>query len=461
MLQKAHNYSGHGLMVAGLFWTAACLPVVPAAAQGQARAVSGDTVQLAPGHPSSYVVRKGDTLWDISGRFLVKPWRWPELWKINPQIENPHLIYPGDTVRLIYDEGMPQLTLERGSPDAAIDAAHSAGVATGEQQAQEVPSVAAAPRTAFGRNVKLEPRIREYPRDAISALPLEHIQQFLEFPILVEVKDFELRPYVLDMGSRHSVRAGSLRDRVYVRGDLDPEINSYTVFSLQMEHEDPDKPGVTAVYEAQYVGEVRIIKRGDPAVAVVTKSQREMSKGDRLYPSREINRMDSAQLNIIPHAPVAEVEGRILSIAGGGNLQVTEYQVLLLDVGEKDGVDPGTVLSISTRGWQTEDRIYARQASLRGEKEGRISFEYEDQSPVDSILANFANDIHGVYKRFKELRLDTVSGVPISGLPQTVEIPGSSVGTIMVFRSFPKYSYALVMGLSAPTFIADRVHSPQ
>lgn len=459
MLQKARNYLGQGLMAAGFL--CASLPVAPAVAQDQARAVTGDTVQLAPGHPDSYVVRKGDTLWDISGRFLVKPWRWPELWKINPQIEDPHLIYPGDTVRLVYDAGKPQLTLERGSPGGDVDAAAPVDTAPAEGmtgEPQEAPSVAAAPRPTFGRDVKLEPRVREYRRDAISALPLEHIQQFLEFPLLAEVKDFELRPYVIDIGSRHSIRAGSLRDRVYVRGDLDPEISSYTVFSLQRQHEDPDKRGVTAVYEAQYVGEVRIIKRGDPAVAVVTKSQREMSKGDRLYPSREINR---AQLSIIPHAPATQVEGRILSIAGGGNLQVTEYQVLLLDVGEDDGVDPGTVLSISTRGWQTEDRIYARQASLRGEKEGRISFEHEDQSPVDSILASFANDVHGLYRRFKELSLDEVSGVPVSGLPQEVDVPGSSVGTVIVFRSFPKFSYALVMALSAPTFIADRVHSPQ
>ena len=80
-----------------------------------AMVVSADVIRLAPGHPDEYIVRKGDTLWDISGRFLEKPWRWPEVWNINPQIENPHLIFPGDTVRLVYDEdGAPRLELERG-----------------------------------------------------------------------------------------------------------------------------------------------------------------------------------------------------------------------------------------------------------------------------------------------------------------------------------------------------------
>ena len=456
MLQKVHSHQGRWPLAAWLLLPALCLPLMPAAAQGQSRAVSGDKVQLAPGHPDSYVVRKGDTLWDISGRFLVKPWRWPELWKINPQIENPDLIYPGDTVRLVYDQGVPQLTLERGSPDAAPADAAAPDVARGDAQ-----PVQRAPRgAANGRTVRLEPRIRVYPREAISALPLEHIQQFLEFPILVGVEDFELRPYVLDAGARNTIRAAALGDRVYVRGKLDPEVNSYTVFSLQAEHEDPEDPGVAAVYEAQYVGEVRIIERGDPAIAIITKSQQEMNRGDRLYPSSEVNQADVTQLNIVPHAPPTEVEGRILSVAGG-NLQVAEFAVLLLDLGMEDGVDPGTVLSISTRGWQTSDELYARQASLRGEKEGRISFTYEDDSPVDGILAAFANDLLGLYRRFKELRLDRVKGIPVSGLPQDVDIPGTPVGTVMVFRSFPKYSYALVMSLQTPTFIADRVHSPR
>ncbi|WP_162949476.1 LysM peptidoglycan-binding domain-containing protein, partial [Pseudomonas aeruginosa] len=77
------------------------------AASGLAQA----QVDLREGHPDRYTVVRGDTLWDISGKFLRQPWKWPELWHANPQIQNPHLIYPGDTLSLVYVDGQPRLVL--------------------------------------------------------------------------------------------------------------------------------------------------------------------------------------------------------------------------------------------------------------------------------------------------------------------------------------------------------------
>ena len=65
-------------------------------------------------HPDRYIVKKGDTLWDIAGMFLNKPWLWPEIWQINPQVANPHLIYPGDELELIYLDGKPRLRMKAG-----------------------------------------------------------------------------------------------------------------------------------------------------------------------------------------------------------------------------------------------------------------------------------------------------------------------------------------------------------
>ncbi len=412
--------------------------------------VAADTVQLAPGHPDHHVVQKGDTLWDISGRFLVKPWRWPELWKFNPQIDNPHLIYPGDTVRLIYEAGQPQLTVERGTGADTPTTASSDPAAA--PRVQQGPS--------GGRELRLQPQLQVHQRSGIPTLPLEHIQQFLQFPMLVEVRDFELRPYILDIGTRTYIRHGAVRDRVYIRGDLDPEINDYTVFTLKAEHEDPERPGVAAVYEVYYTGEVRIIEHGDPTIAIVTRSERELSAGDRLYPSADVNYLDDADQQLIPHAPErADVTGRILSVADG-RLQVSEYQVLLLDIGVEDGVDAGTVLGIRTRGWRTQDSIAARQTALRGARAGRVRFEHEANSAVDRILSSIFTDTRDLFLRIGNLRLDKVVGVPIAGRPETVDIPGSPRGTVMVFRSFPRFSYALVLSLVGPTFIADQVHAP-
>ena len=77
-------------------------------------AFAQDDSVLKDGHPERYVVRKGDTLWDISNTFLNTPWLWPEIWQVNPQIANPHLIFPGDVVSLVYIDGRPRLVVQRG-----------------------------------------------------------------------------------------------------------------------------------------------------------------------------------------------------------------------------------------------------------------------------------------------------------------------------------------------------------
>ena len=88
--------------------------------------IAADVV-LNPDHPDRYVVVKGDTLWDISGRFLRDPWMWPEVWYVNPQVANPHLIYPGDILNLVYVDGKPQIRGNTWPPRRQAVTEHSRG----------------------------------------------------------------------------------------------------------------------------------------------------------------------------------------------------------------------------------------------------------------------------------------------------------------------------------------------
>ncbi len=151
------------------------------AASGLAQA----QVDLREGHPDRYTVVRGDTLWDISGKFLRQPWKWPELWHANPQIQNPHLIYPGDTLSLVYVDGQPRLVLNRGESRGTI---------------------------------KLSPKIRSTPiAEAIPTIPLDKINSFLLANRIVDdEKTFTSAPYIV-AGNAERIVSGT-GDRIYARG---------------------------------------------------------------------------------------------------------------------------------------------------------------------------------------------------------------------------------------------------
>ncbi len=169
-----------------------------AAAQGQ--------VQLRDGFPQQYTVVSGDTLWDISGKYLREPWQWPQLWRANPQIENPNLIYPGDTLTLSYVNGQPQLTLKRGESRGTI---------------------------------KLSPRIRTSPvAEAIPSIPLKSINSFLLSNRIVDkVEDFDKAPYIV-AGDAERVLSGT-GDRIFARGHFDPNQPVYGIFRQGKVYTDP------------------------------------------------------------------------------------------------------------------------------------------------------------------------------------------------------------------------------
>src|SRR5688572_401407 len=200
---------------------------------------------LNPRHPESYVVQRGDTLWDIASVFLRDPWYWPEIWQINPQVENPHLIFPGDTLSLAYvDNGRPVINVERG------------------------PQVVQA-----GTGVdRLSPRIRAQPlEEAIQTIPYETIAAFLSRPRFIEEDQIDDMPYVVAL--REGLIGSAGRD-VYVRGfEEQAPLNSvFDVVELGGAFVDPDTNDVLG-YQGIYVGQGRLDRSGDPGTLRMLESE--------------------------------------------------------------------------------------------------------------------------------------------------------------------------------------------
>ena len=293
---------------------------------------------LRDDYPERYTVIRGDTLWDISNKFLQNPWMWPEIWQVNPQIDNPHLIFPGDVITLIYLDGRPRLTVQRG------DSVASAGARPGD--------------------IKLSPRVHVTPLDeAIPSIPLDMIDSFLSDSRIVNLSDLEGAPYALAGGeNRLLVGAG---DVLYARGEFADNIPSYGVYRRGNIYVDPDTDEVLGV-QALEIGAVRLrALEGDIATAVVTRTNEEIRIGDRLL-SQEERAIDS---NFWPSPPGTEVEGKILAVEGGLS-KVGKFDVVVINRGQREGVGVGNVLAVYKAGQPTRDRITNTVVMLPEEKAG-------------------------------------------------------------------------------------------
>lgn len=413
-----------------------------------------EVVQLAPGHPESHVVVKGDTLWDISARFLAQPWRWPEIWDINPQIENPHLIYPGDIIRLVYDTGRPRLRLERG-------AAVSPETPPGAVSPQPVQGDASGVARPGGRDVKLSPQIRAYARtDVIPPLSLEIVRPFLLETRIVDKDDYLHRPYILAIGQarKRAARTGGPRligsegIRVHASGFREDAAVAglrYSVYRQREEYRGPpteeNKKGELLGYEVLYIGDIRLTESGDPAPAVVVDMVRHVKEGDRLYPVSARDR--TASLSFVPGPPANEVSARIISIFDALK-QGSKNSVIVLDAGERDGLEPGNILHIYHRGTPVPDPI---GTAWLIEKELKESAEQEDWlAEVVKARAAFDKTRLGRYlgPSEEERRL------------LYAELSEEYSGTAMVFRTYERLSYALVTESVAAVQLHDTLRNP-
>ncbi|HEY5739376.1 MAG TPA: LysM peptidoglycan-binding domain-containing protein [Gammaproteobacteria bacterium] len=350
--------------------------VVVKAAVEQPRPV--ETIVYEPEYPETYIVQEGDTLWDISTVFLRDPWYWPEIWFKNPQIENPHLIYPGDTLAIIYVGGQRRVQL----------------ISRGEQgQLQQG-------QTAEGLQiVKVNPRVRTQPIDAtIPTIQIDRIRHLIARPMVIDPETLNNSAYVLASLDDHLIN--SINDKLYVR-KLDTSSGSgrYQIYRPNRPIYDPDTSELLG-YEAIYVGESKLLLRGDPASVRVTNSEREILRDDRVMPIDNT----AFERDFYPRPPNSEVSGRIVALLDAIS-QTGLYQTIAINLGQRDGLETGNILRIS-----------------------RIGVAIPDPAEPDP--------------RFR------------------VKLPDEQIGMAMIIRTFEKMSYALVMEADFPITLNDYVESP-
>jgi hypothetical protein len=355
--------------------------------------VFADEIEINPAHPNQYTVASGDTLWDISGKFLQHPWQWPELWGYNHQISNPHLIYPGDTIYFSMVNGRPQLSLSRpeAAPEAELNIQSPCVIKDDEQKNGRTHF----PVTADG---KLVPCIRETNlNQAIKLIPNDKIAQFLTSPRVVGPKELNSAPYVLELAGEHLV--ASVGDKVYVRGLLPSSHSDYLIFRAGETYKNPET-GEVLGYEAQYIADTSLVQAGDPATLVVNKSKTEIRIGDRAM----LNAEEDIALNYFPRPPSKKIQANIISVQGGVS-QIGLYNTVVIDKGKRDGLQVGHELAIFQKGRIVADRF----------------------SPTKNA---------------------------------TVKLPDEKAGILMVFRTFERVSYALVMKASQAIHVLDKAQTP-
>jgi hypothetical protein len=282
-------------------------------------------IELNPAHPDTYVVEKGDTLWDISSMFLKDPWFWPEIWYVNPQVENPHLIFPGDTLNLVYIEGQPRVQVTRGPASASV-------------------------RGSSGTD-RLSPSVRVEDLDsAITSIPFADIQPFLAGGTILNRKEADALPYVVALRDRMVAGAGN---EIYVNGlpEDAAESDDYFVLRVDDKLKDPDT-GKVLGYEVMFVANAELRARGeDVDTLFLTNTDREVRRGDR------VRKADlKLPMNYFPSAPQQEVKGQIIAVVDGVS-RIGQYQMVILNRGTDHGLTEGSVLAVWQQGGVAQDSV--------------------------------------------------------------------------------------------------------
>jgi len=288
--------------------TEAAISAAGATAAAPAALPADTRGMVNPSAPKHYTVKRGDTLWGIASMYLRDPWLWPEVWILNPQIPNPHLIYPGDTLALAFGaDGRPQVSLEQAGA------------------------------------VRLDPRLRNSALDsAIPTIPYSAIAAFLSRPTVVTADEMRHAPYVLAFRDKHEIAGSGIE--VYVRNLPAAENARFAIVHVGNPLRDPDD-GKVVGYEGIYTATALVQRPGDPAKALLIDPARETLRGDRLLSADA----SETPVTFALRAPASDVHGRIIDVVGGTEL-AGQYAVVVINRGKRHGLEAGNVLAVDQAG---------------------------------------------------------------------------------------------------------------
>jgi hypothetical protein len=379
-----------------------------------------DTLQLQDNAPEKYVVVKGDTLWDISARFLKSPWRWPEIWNLNrEEVKNPHWIYPGDLIVLDLTGAEPRLKLVKGA---------ASGLPT----------------------VKLSPGVRasEIGGGAIPTIPIRVIHPFLAQPRVVSAGEFDTAPFILGSNTERVILGSG--DDAFATGGK-PGVTRWSLLRPGKELSDPET-GEILGYEVEYLGDARTLVEGAPQKIRITQSAREIMPRDIL-----VEADDSTTFEYMPRAPEQPIQGRIIS-AYGGMTDSGRYQTVVINRGAQHGLEPGHVLAVYREG---------QAVTLSRDEQERMAWVVDKTSAVPEGGAWLYSDVRclkqdskvtynqsvNMQSAFRNTCLDNRN-------ENAIKLPDAHSGLVMVYRVFDKVAYALIMQSDGPVYLLDTVRNP-
>ena len=303
--------------------------------------------------PEVYYVEQGDTLWDIASRFLKNPWAWPELWHHAEDVDDPHLIFPGDVIRLTFVDDEPQLEVEREPEEIAII-----------PEDPEVEDPTDLPM------VRMTPEVREMSLDeAIPAIPLRKIRSYLRDALVVTGREIREAPHVV--GGQDGRVAFGQGDEIYARdreGQWEDLLRNYGIYRVGEQYVDPETDEVLG-YEALEIGRGSVLDhQGELITLRLQRSSEEIREQDRLFSTRREERMQAV---FHPSSPEEEVNGRIIRFFDRMN-SVARDDVVVINKGARDGLEEGNVLQVMQTGQRVRDRVHDDLVTLPDTRAGTM-----------------------------------------------------------------------------------------